>query len=616
MLEEKIAALPSAPGVYLMKDKAGRVFYVGKAINLRERVRSYFAGGDLRFFVPLLNHLLADIETVLVKNEKEALLLENELIRRYKPRFNIRPKEGRNFIYLRLDPTQRYPRLEVTRRTENDGARYFGPFPLASALRETLRIVNRHFKLRACSDHDPASHRRRPCLLCQIARFPAPSVYDIAPEEYRRHVNDAILFLEGKTTDLLQNLRSRMEEAARAERFEEAARLRDQLAAIERTLEPQKIITTEAIDQDAIGFHREDNRFLIYLLYARHGRVIGGQAFPFGGQAFPDRELLASFLNLYYQAGRFVPDEILLPLEIEGMNELGEILSERKSAKVRALVPKHGEKLELVRMSQRNAKPELRRSPGEETMQTVLNRLRDRLGLSRIPRRMECFDVSHFQGGILVASKVAMTDGQPDKDRYRRYKITSIHVGNDFAALYEAVSRRLKGGLQENDLPDLLVIDGGKGQLASAQAAMKDLGIADMDIIALANIRTRGEGGPPYEPRAQIPERLFIPGRKEPVILPRNSQEMLLLAHLRDEAHRFAITYQRKLLRRERLRSELENIRGIGEKRRKALLRHFGSLEQVRAAPADELAQVEGIGPATAQRIYAFLHGREEESDD
>jgi excinuclease ABC subunit C len=267
-------------------------------------------------------------------------------------------------------------------------------------------------------------------------------------------------------------------------------------------------------------------------------------------------------------------------------------------------------------MSQRNAEAELRRCRGEETMQTVLNRLRDRLGLSRIPRRMECFDVSHFQGGILVASKVAMTDGQPDKDRYRRYKITSIHVGNDFAALYEAVSRRLKGGLQENDLPDLLVIDGGKGQLASAQAAMKDLGIADMDIIALAKIRTRGEGGPPYEPRPQIPERLFIPGRKEPVILPRNSQEMLLLAHLRDEAHRFAITYQRKLLRRERLRSELENIRGIGEKRRKALLRHFGSLEQVRAAPADELAQVEGIGPATAQRIYAFLHGREEESDD
>lgn len=624
VLEEKIARLPGEPGIYLMKDKAGRVFYVGKAVNLRERVRSYFARGDPRFFVPLLDQLLADIETVVVKNEKEALLLENELIRRYKPRFNVRPKEGRNFIYLRLDPTQRYPRLEVTRRVQNDGARYFGPFPLASALRETLRIVNRYFKLRTCSDHDPASHMRRPCLLCQIARFPAPSVYDIPPEQYRRHVEDAIQFLEGKKADLIEALRSRMEEAARAERFEEAARLRDQLEAVEWTLEPQKIVTTEAIDQDAVGFCREDHRLSIYMLYVRRGRVIGGRPFSFGGQAFPDREVLAAFLNLYYEAGNFVPDEVLLPIEIDGREALGEILSERKGTRVRLLVPEGGgtfagselQRLGLVGMAQRNAEAEMRKRPGGEAVSSVLERLKQRLGLRRIPRRMECFDVSHFQGGTLVASKVAMIDGEPDKDRYRRYRITSVRVGDDFAALYEAVSRRLKSGLRQRDLPDLLVIDGGKGQLASAQAAMKDLGVADVDVVALAKERALGEGETPYEGRAEVPERIFVPGRKEVIVLLHDSPEMLLLARLRDEAHRFAITYQRKLMLRERLRSELEDIPGIGRERRKALLRHFGSLQRLREASIDELAQVEGIGPVMARKIHAFLREGERASED
>jgi len=611
VLEQKIAQLPPRPGVYLMKDESGRVFYVGKAINLRERLHSYFSGGDSRFFVPLLGELLADLETVLVGNEKEALLLENELIRRYKPRFNVRPKEGKNFIYLRLDAAQRYPRLEVTRQVQNDGARYFGPYPLAHALRQTLGVINRYFKLRTCSDHDPATHRRRPCLLCQIARFPAPSVYDIPPDEYRHHVADAILFLEGKKTDLIDSLRARMAEAVQAQRFEQAARLRDRLEAIERTLEPQKIVAAEAIDQDAAGFHRRDKHFLIFLFYVRAGRVIGGRAFSFSGQAFPERELFASFLNLYYEAGNFVPDEILLPIRIEGMKELAELLSERKGSKVRVLVPRRGGKLELVRMSTRNAEEALERQPGDADKGTILERLKDRLGLRRIPHRMECFDASHFRGETLVAAKVAMTEGQPDKDRYRRYKITSVRVGDDFAALYETVSRRLKRGLAENDLPDLLVIDGGKGQLASAQAAMKDLGITCVDVIALAKVRELEEGEEPYERRRRVPERIFLPSRREPVVLPQDSPEMLLLARLRDEAHRFAITYQRKLFRRERTRSELEDIPGIGTERRKALLRHFGSLKRLGEASIEELAEVQGIGPATARRIHEHLRGTE-----
>lgn len=605
-LQQKIAQLPPKPGVYLMKDESRRVFYVGKAINLRERLHSYFSGGDSRFFVPLLGQMLADLETVLVGNEKEALLLENELIRRYKPRFNVRPKEGKNFIYLRLDIAQRYPRLEVTRQVRGDGARYFGPYPLAHALRQTLGVINRYFKLRTCSDHDPATHKR-PCLLCQIAHFPAPSVYDIPPDEYRRHVQDAILFLEGKKTDLIDSLRLRMEKAAQAQRFEEAARLRDRLEAIERTLEPQKIVAAEPIDQDAAGFDRQGKRFLAFLLYVRAGRIIGGQAFPFAGQAFPERELFASFLNLYYETGNFVPDEILLPLEIDGMKELGELLSEKKGSKVRVLVPRRGTKLELVHMSVRNAEQALERQPGETDRGSALQRLRDRLGLSRIPHRMECFDASHFRGEQLVAAKVAMTEGEPDKDRYRRYRVTSVRVGDDFTALYETVSRRLKRGLAENDLPDLLVIDGGKGQLASALAALKDLGISGVDAIALAKTRELDEETEPGACPRRVPERIFLPGRKEPVILPHDSPEMLLLARLRDEAHRFAITYQRKLFRHARTRSRLEDIPGIGAKRRKALLRQFGSLKRLAEAGIEQLAEVPGIGPATARRIHEYL---------
>jgi excinuclease ABC subunit C len=607
-IQDRIAALPSEPGVYLMKDRSGQVVYVGKAVNLRERVRSYFSGADQRAFVPALEGLLGDIETIVVKNEKEALLLENELIRRHKPRFNARPKEGKNFIYLRLDAKQRYPRLEVTRQVQRDGARYFGPYPLARALRETLRIVNRYFKLRTCSDHDARSHER-PCLLCQIARFPAPSVYDIPEEEYRRHVEGAIMFLEGERTDLVRDLRARMAVATAALRFEEAARLRDQLAAIERTLEPQEIIAATRIDQDAIGHCRRGDRLQLYMLHVRHGRIIGGQAFPFSGQEFPDRELLGSFVNQYYGRNVFVPDEVLLPIDIDAPEVLADLLAERKGAKVRVLVPQRGWRQKLIELARRNAEQGLRpRLAAQTEPANVLERLRKRLGLGRIPRRMECFDVSHFHGGAIVAAQVAMTDGQPDKDRYRRYRVTTVTVGDDYAAMHEVLTRRLRRGLANGDLPDLIVVDGGKPQLGAAQAALKDVGIAGVDAVALAKSRELPETAAPYGLRAEVPERIYVPGRPEPVVLAQDSPELLLLARLRDEAHRFAITYQRKLMRRERLRSELEDIPGIGTERRRALLHHFGSVRRVYDASVEELAEVENVGLALARRIHEHLH--------
>lgn len=611
-LLEKLDALPTEPGVYLMKDRRGQVIYVGKAINLRSRVRSYFnRTGDTRVFVSLLDQLLGDLETVLVSNEKEALLLENELIKKHRPRFNVLLKDDKQFISLRLDRTQSYPRLEVVRKYERDGARYFGPYSSAGAIRETLRVVNRFFRLRTCTDHVLAN-RKRPCLLHQIGRCPAPCVYPVPQEDYHRSVDEVVMFLEGKAGELVEGLRLRMKRAAQELKFEEAARIRDQLSAIERSLERQKVATTDFKDQDVFAFHREGDRILFYVLWVRQGRLNGGQAFPFGSQEFPDEELIASFVNLYYDQGSFVPEEVLLPLELEdGTGGLEALLTERKGERVRVLVPKRGEKLDLVKMAAKNAEQAFveRRRTKDET-DTVLSRLQQRLGLRNYPRRMECFDISHFQGSAIVASQVAVTDGDADKSRYRKYKIKTLEKQDDFASMYEVISRRLKKGLEDNDLPDLLVIDGGKGQLASAHAAMKDVGVDSVDVVGLAKSRDLEVFDRDAE-SARSPERVFVVGRKDPIVLSQNSAEMFMLTRMRDEAHRFAITFQKQVLRKSRVRSALEDIPGVGETRRKQLLRHFGSLKRVGDASIEELAEV--VGPAMAERVHAGLHGHPEE---
>jgi excinuclease ABC subunit C len=615
-LERKIAELPTEPGVYIMKDKQGRVVYVGKAVSLRNRVRSYFnRTGDSRVFVPLLDRLLGDIETVMVSNEKEALLLENELIKKHKPRFNIQLRDDKNFLCLRIDLSHPYPRLEMVRRFKDDGARYFGPYASAASIRETLRIINRYFQLRTCSDH-VLENRRRPCILFQIGRCPAPCVYDIPSEEYGQGVREALLFLEGKGDDLIASLTARMKRAAADLRFEEAGRVRDQIIALERSLERQKIASTEAIDQDVFGLYREADRLMIYVVYVRKGRMAGGRGFPFSGQEFPDEELLASFVNLYYAQENLVPKEVLLPFDPEGLNGLGELLSERKGEKVRVLVPRRGEKAALVEMAQRNAEQAFleRKRTKDETM-GVLERLQRKLHLAKLPRRMECYDISHFQGASIVASQVAASDGEADRARYRRFKIKSVDSQDDFRSMYEVISRRVRRGVEEKDLPDLIVIDGGKGQLASAYAALKDAGLEGMDVVGLAKSRELDalDASAPVE---RSPERVFVLGRKDPIVLPQNSPELFMLTRIRDEAHRFAITFQQKLMRRRNFRSVLEDIPGIGDGRKKALLRHFGSLKRVREAAVEDLAEVEGMGQGMAERIHAFLHAQSPLSED
>ncbi|TMB28594.1 MAG: excinuclease ABC subunit UvrC [Deltaproteobacteria bacterium] len=666
-LRNKLDALPPQPGVYLMKDKAGEVVYVGKAASLRARVNQYFQPrtGDERAFIPFLEDLLGDIEVMITPSEKDALLLENELIKKHRPRFNIKLRDDKNFISLRLSRTHPYPRLEVVRRVRKDGARYFGPYASASAIRETLAIVNRHFQLRTCTDQVMAN-RRRPCLQYQIKRCPAPCVYSVPEEEYQRSVEEVALFLEGKADELQSQLTTRMNDASTKLQFERAAQLRDQRRAIERSLEKQRTVLADTADQDVLGYYREGGLLELQLLFFRGGRLSGGRSFSFKKQEFPTEELVMSFLDQYYESGALIPKELLLPIALPDAEAREALLSERKGERVRILVPERGEKARLLEMAAENARHNFEeRQRTEKNTFDHLQRLQTRLRLPRLPRRIEGFDISTFQGQLTVGSQVVFTDGEPDKSGYRLFKVRGEAVGDDFAAMFQVLTRRLKRGIEDENLPDLLVVDGGKGQLNVARAALREVGLSlsDVPLAGLAKSRVleneerfaarqgfrladawAEKAGPEpevpqiedaaarvgeevranAEPPSRLgrsrkkgrfkkdeiersPERVFLPGQKNPLVLRQNTGELFLLARLRDEAHRFAITYHRKLRRERNFRSVLEQIPGVGEKRKRALLAHFGSLKRIRAASPEEIAQVEGFNRDLAERIQRFL---------
>jgi excinuclease ABC subunit C len=654
-LRRKLDALPTQPGVYLMKDRQGEVVYVGKALSLRQRVAQYFQerSSDTRAFIPFLEDLLGDIEVMITPSEKDAVLLENELIKQYRPRFNIRLRDDKNFISLRLSTTHPYPRLEVVRRVRKDGARYFGPFASASSIRETLSIVNRHFQLRTCTDQ-VMSNRRRPCLQYQIKRCPAPCVYSVPQDEYHRSVEEVGLFLEGKADELTAQIHGRMKDAAGKLEFERAGQLRDQLRAIERSLEKQRTVLGDLLDEDVLGFHREGAALEVHLLFFRNGRLSGGRSFNFSKQEFPTEELLQSFLDQYYESGAFVPKELLLPLHLDDAEMREAWLEGKKGERVRVHVPERGEKVRLVEMAMENARHSFEeRSKSQKSKLETLERLKSRLRLPRLPRRIECFDISTFQGQLTVGSQVVFTDGEPDKSGYRLFKVRGEAAGDDFASMYQVLTRRLKRGIGEQTLPDLLVVDGGKGQLNVARAALRELGLElrDVPLAGLAKSRVLEDeerfaarqgfrtadawaekaGPEPEVPQLEVPEparregrsrkkgrfvkgeierspeRVYLPGQKNPVVLRQNTSELHLLARLRDEAHRFAITFHRKLRRERNFKSLLEEIPGIGEKRKRALLSHFGSLKRIRAATAEDIAQVEGFNRELAERVQQFL---------
>ncbi len=610
-LQAKLDALPASPGVYLMKDHAGRIVYVGKAVSLRSRVRSYFSRtGDGRAFVPLLEGLLGDVETILTGSEKEALILENTLIKKHRPRFNVMLRDDKSFISLKLDKQQPYPKLEIVRRrapgTEKDGSVvYFGPYSSARSIRETLRVVNRHFQLRTCSDREMLD-RSRPCPEWHLGRSPRPCWLDVAPEDYARSVREAELFLSGRGDELIDRLEGRMREAAAAERFEEAARLRDQLFAVTRSLEKQRMVQAERVDQDVFGVVRRGPQLSVAVLVVRRGRLQDSQTFDFVQQEFPTEELLASFIALYYDGAAEPPRELLLPLALEEVGALGDWLSEKAGRPVHVLVPQRGEKRRLVEMACANAEQALReREARGQDLEEMLGRLQKALALRKLPRTLECYDISNFQGTEVVGSKVAFRDGQPWKDGYRRFRVKGVVGQDDFASLYEVLRRRLAQG----DLPDLFVIDGGKGQLAAAEAAVRDAAVAGVDLISLA--KSRVVDGPEAAGGgvAHSPERVFLQGVKDPVVLRQNTSELFLLQRIRDEAHRFAIGYHRTLRDRRTLRSALDAVPGVGPVRRRALLRRFGSVKGVREADVDALAAVPGVTAELAERILATLKG-------
>ena len=614
VLESKLPLLPTTPGVYLFRDKAGDVIYVGKAKNLRARVRQYARGGDGRVQIRFLLAQLADVEVLITNSEKEALLLENTLIKQHWPRYNIRLKDDKSYWHIKVTTQDPWPRLFLTRHIVKDGNKYLGPFHASTAVQETLEVIRKTFPLRTCSD-TVFRNRTRPCLEYQIKRCLGPCTLPVDPEEYRQQLKNALLLLEGKNSDLLAQLTTRMQTAAESLHFEEAALLRDQIRAITQTGEKQQVAMPLGGDQDIFGLYREGGAIEVQILFVRAGALVGNQEYSFDDNEFPEEEVLAELLSQFYQGDRFIPDEILLPVELEDAEVREELLRERKGKKVSILCPQRGDKVRMLEMARENAQQSyIEKRHSTEQKEKTLDQLRRTLHLRNAPKRIECFDISNIQGNLAVGSMVVFDEAEPDKNRYRRFRIKTVEGADDFAMMYEVLTRRYRRALEEHDLPDLLMVDGGKGQLGVAVEVFRELNITDVDLIGLAKMRT--ERDPFAEEVAHSAERVFLPGRMNPIILRPNSTVLFLLQRIRDEAHRFAITYHRQLRAKERLSSPLDSVPGVGPGRRKLLLRHFGSIKRLQSATVEELRQVPGMTKTTAEAVHHWSTQSIKQSQD
>jgi excinuclease ABC subunit C len=601
-VQHKLDALPAAPGVYLFKDARGAVLYVGKASSLRSRVRSYFLPGstDTRPFVSLLSRELGDLETFVVGNEKEAALLENELIKQHQPRFNVKLRDDKDFLSIRLEPRDRWPRLNVVRRPKPDGARYFGPYDSASSARQTLRQINRYFRLRTCKDSELRT-RTRPCLQYQIKRCPAPCVMDVDRDAYAAQVELVGLFLAGRHDELVRDLERRMKGAAGAMAYEQAAVYRDQLRAIERVRTEQHVSTVDDVDQDVLGLHRAGDQAEVALLKVRNGRLTQVRTFELKAATLPDDELVASFLGAYYDQGAEIPDEVVLPVEVEASEGLAEWLAERRGAKTRLIAPKRGPRRKLLEMAARNAEHAYREKARErEDLEVRLGELQKKLRLPTLPRRIECVDVSHLGGEDTVAVVTAMTDGELDRSRYRSFRLRRARGGDDYGAMYEVLSRRFRRGRDGEggwELPDLFVVDGGKGQLNVALAALRDLGVSGLSVAGLA--KEREEQG--------TVERVFLPQQKNAIPLQERSAAHHFLVTLRDEAHRASNTLRKKVGAKRRLASGLDDVPGVGPRTRVRLLEALGSVAALRRASVEALVEA-GASRKQADALHRVLH--------
>jgi len=590
----QVEALPQAPGVYLFKDQKGGILYVGKAKDLRKRVRTYVQGREQDIKTSIMLAKVGQIDHIATRTEKEALILEDTLIKEHHPRYNIQLRDDKRYPLLRLSIQERFPRLSVVRRTREDGALYFGPFPAATSMRETLRVIHKAFPLRRCSATQFA-HRSRPCLNFQMNRCLAPCCNEVSEETYNRIVEEVRLFLEGKSNLLAEELRKRMDQEAAALRFEEAARIRDRLAALERITERQKVIAQDSSHRDAVGMARQGGKVGIQVLFIRDGRLLGGRFFSIKDAGLPDQEVISTFLHQFYKEGQFIPQEILVPFSLEDAPVLEEVLGEQGKKKVQLHHPRKGSQgNDLIQMAEENAAGKLR---GQLKGEDALQEMQKRFSLAHTPARIEGFDISNLGGGLAVGSQVVFEDGEPAKSRYRRYRIKTVQGMDDYAMLYEVLVRRLRRGKEEGDLPDLLLIDGGKGQLNVALEVLKELKIEGVDVLSLAKKR---------EPAEE--EKVFLPNKKEGIPLRSSSPASQLLQRVRDEAHRFAIAYHTNLRSKAGLSSLLAEIPGIGAERRRSLLKHLGGLEGIMQATSEELAQAPGMTSALAQQVWEHLH--------
>jgi excinuclease ABC subunit C len=592
--------LPGEPGVYLMRDAAGAVIYVGKARSLRKRLSSYFSGsGKPDIKTAVLIKKIADIETIVTASEKEALILESNLIKRHRPRYNVILKDDKRYPSLRLDVTHPYPRLSIVRKPKKDGALYFGPYASAHAVRQTLKIINKTFKLRKCTNRE-FTIRTRPCLHCQMQGCLAPCCRDVKREEYTEMVREVVLFLKGRTPDLIRKIKAEMVAAAERQDFEKAARLRDKMFALERTVEKQVAVSTDVKDRDVIACARSAELSLVTLLFVRGGFLLGSRTFNFTAPIVDDPELISAFIRQYYETAQFIPNEILIPVFPEETTLLEEWLQAVKGTRVVLRRPRRGEKARLLAMAVQTAAKELEEHLARETDRgDLLQRLQKRLQLDRLPTRIECYDNSNLGGSAAVSSMVVFIDGEPDKNAYRRYRIRDVSGPDDYATMNEVLRRRLERDATVPP-PDLLIVDGGKGQLNIALAVVADLGLKGrFDLIGIAKKDAQ---------RGETADKIFKPARANPVNFGREADLLLFLQRIRDEAHRFAVAYHRKQRGKLALSSVLDVIPGVGKARKRALLKHFKSVRLIREASVEDLCCVKGIHRQLAQKIREHLH--------
>ena len=598
---EKVEFLPTGPGVYFFKDGSGSVLYVGKAQNLRARVRSYFAASQP--LPPKLRQMLnraEDIDFVLTDSEQEAIILECNFIKRYRPKYNVRLKDDKGYPYLKINISEEWPRVYITRKLEDDGSRYFGPFASAGSLRRTYNLIKKLFPFRSCNK-SLKKPEPRPCLEYYIHRCAGPCVGAVSRDEYQGIIRQVILFLEGKRESLLRQLRRRMTEAAERLEFEKAAILRDQIQAVERIAQQQKVVTLSRENLDVVALAQEEDLAGVQMFFIREGKLIGQEHFVLeGAQDEAPEQVLASFLKQFYSSGPSVPPEILLSAQLAEEQLLESWLETRRGARVRIRVPRRGRKRELVELAQRNAQEALEQLKLKRLVEAgrasrALEELKVWLGLPELPHRIECYDISDIRGKAAVGSLVVFEEGQPKPAFYRRFRIKNVSGMDDYAMMREVLRRRF-GRLKQGEegwsrIPQLVLIDGGRGHLNLALEVMRELNLESIPVAAIAKEQ----------------EEIFLPKRPEGLLLPRNSQGLYLLQRIRDEAHRFALSYHLKVREKQGLKSGLDLVPGIGPKRKRLLLRRFGSLEAIREASVEDLAAVPGMTRHLAEKVKEYL---------